>query len=186
MRTEVSSFESQIGLCSHHPAQPSSYSVIAFLSYYQDALLSEYSILEFNLIGSTQCSMVLVSSFIVGRLLDADHSRILIIAGTCLVAIGMFLLSVVNGNGGVNQGNYPLTWLLQGLVTGLGMACFFVTSSQGWSTVFSYIMIQTTDKYQVASTWFVQRKGFAIGIVASGASICKFSFEAPVRDLGLC
>lgn len=29
------------------------------------------------------------------------------------------------------------------------------------------------DSSQVTATWFHKRKGFAIGIVASGASICK-------------
>jgi MCP family monocarboxylic acid transporter-like MFS transporter 10 len=80
-----------------------------------------------NLIGSTQCFVVLFFSFIVGRLLDANHSRKLILAGAVIITIGMFMLSVSNGDGGVDQGNYGLTWLTQGLVTGLGMACFFVT-----------------------------------------------------------
>lgn len=80
-----------------------------------------------NLIGSTQCAVVLFFSFITGRLLDANHSRELLLAGTIIISIGMFMLSISNGNGGLNQGNYGLTWLTQGLVTGLGMACFFVS-----------------------------------------------------------
>ena len=105
--------------------------LLAFLSYYQEALLEEHNIVEFNLIGSTPCFVVLLFSIFVGRLLDANHSRILIITGTCFVTVSMFLLSVVNGNGGRGEGSYPLTWLLQGPLMGLGMACFFVTSSQG-------------------------------------------------------
>lgn len=106
----------------------------AFLSIYQEFLLPNNDILQLNLIGSTQCFMVLGLSFVVGRLLDADHSRYLIVAGTCFVAIGMFTLSAVNGDG-QSKGNYVLTWLVQGPITGLGMACFFVTSSQGKSAL---------------------------------------------------
>ena len=77
--------------------------------------------------------MVLILSAVVGRFLDAGYSRTLIIVGSILVSLGSFLLSVVNGNGGYLQGNYPLIWLTQGLLSGLGMACFFVSSSQGIS-----------------------------------------------------
>jgi MCP family monocarboxylic acid transporter-like MFS transporter 10 len=80
-----------------------------------------------NLIGSTQCFVVLFFSFVTGRLLDANYSRVLLVTGSIIITIGMFMLSVCNGNGGLNQGNYGLTWLTQGLVVGLGMACFFVS-----------------------------------------------------------
>lgn len=98
-----------------------------FASYYSESLFRGDDLLLSNLIGSTQCFIVLFFSFIVGRLLDANHSRELLLAGSVIVTIGMFMLSVCNGNGGLNQGNYGLTWLTQGLVTGLGMACFFVS-----------------------------------------------------------
>ena len=84
-----------------------------------------------NLVGSTESFTVLILSAIVGRLLDAGHSRELMIIGTALVSLSGFALSIVNGDGKYNQGNYGLIWLTQGLVGGLGMACFFVTSSQG-------------------------------------------------------
>lgn len=106
-----------------------------------------------NLIGSTQSFVVLVCSFIVGRLLDANYARSLIGTGAVLVTLGHYLLSVVNGEGLRDQGNYGATWATQGLIVGLGQACFFVSSSQ------------------IASTWFIKRKAVAIGIVASGASI---------------
>ena len=116
--------------------------------------------------------MVLLFSIIVGRLLDAGYSRYLIIVGTCFVTVSMFMLSVVNGDGGSGQGNYALTWLFQGPLMGIGMACFFVTSSQGTSFT-SALRGSIPNTYVVAATWFKKRKSFAIGIVASGASICK-------------
>lgn len=98
-----------------------------FASYYSESLFRGDDLLLSNLIGSTQCFVVLFFSFIVGRLLDANHSRELLVAGSVIITIGMFMLSICNGDGGLNQGNYGLTWLTQGLVTGLGMACFFVS-----------------------------------------------------------
>jgi len=98
-----------------------------FLSYYSESLFRGDDLMLSNLIGSTQCSVVLFFSFVTGRLLDANHSRELLLAGSIIITIGMFMLSISNGNGGLNQGNFGLTWLTQGLVTGLGMACFFVS-----------------------------------------------------------
>ncbi|KAG9633654.1 MFS general substrate transporter, partial [Aureobasidium melanogenum] len=136
-----------------------------FASYYSESLFRGDDLMLSNLIGSTQCLFVLLFSFIVGRLLDANHSRELLLAGSVIVTIGMFMLSICNGDGGLNQGNYGLTWLTQGLVTGLGMACFFVSSSQ------------------IAATWFHKRKGFALGVVASGASIAGLTLPVMLRFL---
>ena len=97
-----------------------------FASFYSMAHLKGRSTILLNLIGSTQSFIVLISSFVAGRLLDAGHSRKLIFVGAVLVTVGMFALS------GVPEGNYGAIWATQGLIVGLGMACFFVTSSQGW------------------------------------------------------
>lgn len=102
-----------------------------YASYYMQHLLPGQDILLFNLIGSTQSFIVLLLSAPVGRFLDAGYHRTLIVTGSVLVILGQFLLSVSVGNGGYGEGNYGLIWLTQGLITGLGMACFFVTSSQG-------------------------------------------------------
>jgi len=107
----------------------------AFLSYYQESLLSDHGPTLLNLVGAMPCFVVLVLSFIVGRLLDADHSRALMVTGTCLTTVGMFMLSVVNGDGGPGDGDYGLILLCQGVIQGLGMSCFFVTSSQGESAL---------------------------------------------------
>ncbi|KAL1301664.1 hypothetical protein AAFC00_005883 [Neodothiora populina] len=137
-----------------------------YLAYYNESLLKGQSPLLLNLIGSTQCFMILFFSFIVGRLLDANYSRALMAVGFCLVTLGMFLLSVVNGGGGENEGNYILTWLVQGVIAGLGMACFFTTSSQ------------------VVSTWFQGKvKPFAMAFVASGAAISGLVFPFMLRFL---
>lgn len=103
-----------------------------YASYYTQTLFDGSDILLMNLIGSTQSFLVLLFSAPVGRLTDAGYSKHLIITGTVLVSLGSFLLGSANGRAEPRQGNYGLTWLTQGFIVGLGMACFFVTSSQGW------------------------------------------------------
>lgn len=102
-----------------------------YASYYKQYLLPGHDLLLFNLVGSTQSFVVLSLSAVVGRFLDAGYSRHLIATGTVLVSLGTYLLSIVNADGGYKQGNYALIWLTQGFISGLGMACFFVSSSQG-------------------------------------------------------
>lgn len=84
-----------------------------YSSYYMQNLLPGRDILLLNLVGSTQSFVVLLLSAVVGRFLDAGHSRKLIVVGTIFVSIGSFLLSVVNGDGEYDQGNYGLIWLTQ-------------------------------------------------------------------------
>ncbi|KAK4542412.1 hypothetical protein LTR36_006869 [Oleoguttula mirabilis] len=124
-----------------------------YSSFYNQHLLPGKDLLLLNLIGATQSAMVLALSGVVGRLLDAGYRLRLLVTGTILLSLGTFLLSVVNGGGHRGEGNYGLIWLTQGFISGLGMGCFFVSSSQ------------------IVATWFKKRKGFAIGVVASGASV---------------
>ncbi|KAK5172814.1 uncharacterized protein LTR77_002934 [Saxophila tyrrhenica] len=136
-----------------------------YASYYMQHLLPRQDILLLNLVGSTQSFVVLFFSAVVGRFLDAGYIRHLLIVGTIFVSVGSFGLSVVNGDAGWRDGRYSLIWLTQGLISGLGMACFFVSSSQ------------------VVATWFRARKGMAIGIVASGASIAGLVYPVMIRFL---
>lgn len=78
------------------------------------ANLSFFHSLHFNLIGGTQSFVVLILSAVVGRFLDAGYQKTLICVGTFLVALGSFTLSLSNGKGDWNEGNYHLTWLTQG------------------------------------------------------------------------
>jgi hypothetical protein len=101
-----------------------------FSSFYMESLMPQTPIYLLNLIGSTESFVVLILSFAIGRLLDAGFSRYILFVGWALVSTGMFTLSVSSGNGEDGQGNYALIWVTQGLTLGLGMACFFVASSQ--------------------------------------------------------
>ncbi|KAI7284037.1 MFS general substrate transporter [Hortaea werneckii] len=137
----------------------------SYASYYMQHLLPGRDILLLNLVGATQSSIVLFLSAPVGRFLDAGHIRKLLIVGAVLLTIASYVLSTVNGQGDFGQGNYGLIWLTQGLLSGLGMACFFVSSSQ------------------VVATWFKKKKGFAIGVVASGASIAGLVYPVMLKFL---
>jgi len=100
-------------------------------SYYVGHSLRGVDQLELNLIGSTQSFIVLLLSNVVGRLLDAGHSRKVIGCGTFLVPFGLFMLSVAHPSDVEALGNFGSIWATQGLVVGLGMGTFFVSSSQG-------------------------------------------------------
>ena len=100
-------------------------------SYYVGHSLRGTDQLELNLIGSTQSFIVLLLSNVVGRLLDAGHSREVIGCGTFLVPFGLFMLSVAHPSDIEALGNFGSIWATQGLVVGLGMGTFFVSSSQG-------------------------------------------------------
>lgn len=100
-------------------------------SYYVGHSLRGVDQLELNLIGSTQSFLVLLFSNPVGRLLDAGYFRTVIGCGTFLVPLGLFILSVVHPNDIAAIGSFGPIWATQGLVVGLGMGTFFVSSSQG-------------------------------------------------------
>lgn len=101
-------------------------------SYYVGNSLRGVNQLQLNLIGSTQCFIVLALSNPVGRLLDAGYFRQVIGVGSFLVPFGLFMLSVAHPSHG-DKANFGTIWATQGLVVGLGMAPFFVSSSQGKS-----------------------------------------------------
>jgi MCP family monocarboxylic acid transporter-like MFS transporter 10 len=100
-------------------------------SYYVGHSLLGTDQLKLNLIGSTQSFLVLLLSNPVGRLLDAGYARHVIGFGSVCVPLGLFILSVVHPSDVGATANFGSIWGLQGLLVGLGMAPFFVSSSQG-------------------------------------------------------
>jgi MCP family monocarboxylic acid transporter-like MFS transporter 10 len=95
-------------------------------SYYVGHSLLGTDQLQLNLVGSTQSFLVLLLSNPVGRLLDAGFSRHVIGFGTFCVPLGLVHPADVHA-----LANFGSIWGLQGFVVGLGMAPFFVSSSQG-------------------------------------------------------
>jgi MCP family monocarboxylic acid transporter-like MFS transporter 10 len=109
-----------------------------FSSYYVGNSLREVDQLELNLIGSTQSFLVLLFSAPIGKLLDAGHFRYVVAMGTFLVPFGLFMLSVAHPTGDA-PANFGSIWATQGLIVGLGMACFFVSSSQS-TYIFGHLL----------------------------------------------
>ena len=114
-------------------------------SYYVGHSLRTVDQLELNLIGSSQCFLVLLLSNPVGRLLDAGYFRHVIGFGTVLVPLGLFILSAVHPADVEAIASFGPIWATQGLVVGLGMAPFFVSSSQGKHLPQHNPLIPTTD-----------------------------------------
>ncbi|KAH7138077.1 major facilitator superfamily domain-containing protein [Dendryphion nanum] len=136
-----------------------------FASYYVGQSLRDSDQLQLNLIGSMQSFLVLIFSLPVGRLLDAGYFRQIIGLGAFLTPFGMFMLSIAHPSDPSAKANYGAILSTQGVVTGLGMACYFVSSSQ------------------VAATWFPNRKGLAVGGVACGASVAGVVYPTMTRYL---
>lgn len=107
------------------------YPIGTWSSYYVGHSLRGVDQLELNLIGSTQSFLVLLFSNPVGRLLDAGYARTVVGCGTFLVPFGLFILSVVHPSDVAAVSSFGPIWATQGLVVGLGMGTFFVSSSQG-------------------------------------------------------
>ncbi|KAK0260375.1 hypothetical protein B0A54_01879 [Friedmanniomyces endolithicus] len=101
-----------------------------YASYYKSVLLPRADNLLMNVVGGTECFVVLLLSFVVGRLVDAGHIGKVLFVGTILLGVGTFSLGAVNGDAGKGDGNYGAIWATQGFLTSLGMACHFVSSSQ--------------------------------------------------------
>lgn len=99
-------------------------------SYYVGHSLRNVDQLELNLIGSTQSFLVLLFSNPVGRLLDAGHFQKVVGFGAFFVPFGLFMLSVAHPTDPEAYGNFGSIWATQGLVVGIGMGAFFVSSSQ--------------------------------------------------------
>jgi hypothetical protein len=109
-------------------------------SYYVGHSLRTVDQLELNLIGGSQCFLVLLLSNPVGRLLDAGHFRKVIGFGTVFVPLGLFILSAVHPSSVEAVASFGPIWVTQGLLVGLGMAPFFVSSSQGKSVRFNALL----------------------------------------------
>jgi hypothetical protein len=96
-------------------------------------------------IGSLQAFLLLFVGGLAGRAFDAGYLRALLFTGTFLITVGLMLASLSKA--------YYQALLSQGVCVGLGMGCLLVPS------------------VGTASTWFVSRRGMAVGVVTSGSAV---------------
>ena len=101
-----------------------------YFRFYDEHLLKSTGTSKIGLIGSMQGFLILSLSVIIGRLVDAKFHRWIVIFGGLFTTLGHLCLSFTSGQGKEDQGNFALIFVTQGLIAGLGMACFFVLSSQ--------------------------------------------------------
>lgn len=122
------------------------------LSYYSRFLMPQVSKTLLCLVGAIPALFVLGLSLLWGRLLDAGHHRKTnIFAGLCITA-GLSGLAFTGGEDRYGDGHY---WaiLLASILIGFGQSCYFLTAPH------------------VAKSWHPNRKGFAMGVTNSGASL---------------
>ena len=101
-----------------------------YFRYYDEHLLIGTGASKIGLIGSTQGFLVLSLSVIIGRLVDAKFHTWIAVAGGVFTFLGHLCLSFTSGQGREGEGSLGLIFLTQGFIAGLGMACYFVPSSQ--------------------------------------------------------
>ncbi|KAJ1300085.1 hypothetical protein OPQ81_002567 [Rhizoctonia solani] len=128
-----------------------------FQDYYGKFILVDFSPATIAWIGSTQLALAFFPGLMVGRLFELGYFRIpQVIASTVLVS-GTFLI-----------GECTEFWhflVFQGI--GIGVACGFLFG----------------PALAVVSHWFQKRRGLALGIMASGASVGGTAIPITVQKL---
>ena len=101
-----------------------------FFRYYDEHLIPDATDTAIGLVGGVQAFMTLLLSFIIGRLLDAKFHRSVVAVGGVLTWLGYFCLSFNElAAGEKGRGCYWFIVLMQSIVAGVGMSCFFMHSS---------------------------------------------------------
>ena len=141
-----------------------------FFRYYDEHVLLGATDTAIGLIGGLQAFMVLLLSFLVGRLLDAKLHQTIVGVGGTLTCLGYFCLSFsLQGPG--NQGRYGVIILTQSIIAGVGMSCFFTHSSHCAIQVRKEPAQSNVAQADFFVEWFPRHKYFAVGITSAGAAV---------------
>lgn len=117
-----------------------------FEAYYTRYYLPNTSPSTIAWIGSTQLALVFGLGVPVGRIVDKGHFRLMFRGGSLLMLIGLFATSACTAFGSL--------WLVQGLLTGLGMGMVFCSG------------------ILALMSWFDESKmGIAMGLGAAGSCL---------------
>lgn len=141
-----------------------------FFRYYDEQILPEATDTAIGLIGGVQAFIVLLLSFIVGRLLDAKFHQIIVAVGGILTWLGYFCLGF-SLQGPENQGRYGVIILTQSIIAGVGMSCFFTHSSHCAIQVRKEPAQGNIPEADIFVEWFPRHKYFAVGITSAGAAV---------------
>ncbi|KAK6069026.1 monocarboxylate permease-like protein [Seiridium cupressi] len=116
-----------------------------FQDYYQQNQLAAYSASQIAWIPSLQVFFLVFGGLIVGKMLDDYGPKLLLILGTFLHVFGLMLTSVVD--------SYVSILLSQAILSSVGASFIFYPA------------------FSCVSTWFLKKRGAAMGLVAIGSSI---------------
>ncbi|KAF8876855.1 major facilitator superfamily domain-containing protein [Infundibulicybe gibba] len=127
--------------------------------YYQETMLKDTPASIISLIGGIQLFMLYSLSPIIGKVFDAHGLKYILPAGTFIFVLAIMMISLCE------EGKVYQFFLAQGVLFGIGNALLF------------------TPAYAVIGHWFKNRRAFAIGIVASGASVGGIVYPIILQDL---
>ncbi|KAJ5393234.1 uncharacterized protein N7487_010875 [Penicillium crustosum] len=128
-----------------------------FQDYYQTHQLSEFSTSTVTWITSLETFMMFFCGPIFGTMFDSYGPRWILILGTILHVFGLMMASLST--------DYYQFILAQGICSPIGASAIFNASVNS------------------VSTWFAKRRGFALGVTASGSSLGGVIFPIMVTQL---
>ena len=120
-------------------------SIGVFQTYYEVDKLSSHSASEISWIVSVQVFTLSVLAPVNGKIFDSYGCAALVMVGTFLHVFGLLMVSISN--------EYYQVFLAQSVCSGIGTATLFHGATNA------------------VATWFQKRRGLALGLVSSGASI---------------
>jgi MFS family permease len=129
-----------------------------FQAYYEVSYLHGSTPSSIAWIGSTQLALVFGLGFPVGKLVDMGYFHPIFHTGTCLMVLGVFCSAWCTSLGTL--------WLIQGLLTGVGMGMLFCSGMTAMMT------------------WFDERKiSIAMGFAAAGSCVGGIVYVLLVRNM---
>ena len=125
----------------------------AFQNYYQRNLIAEHSPSSIAWIGTVNATLLISSGVLAGPLFDRGYARYLMVFGCLLAVLGEMMLSMST--------KYYQVMLSQGFCSGIGSGLIYVPS------------------IALINTMFTTKRGVAMGIVTTGASLgwAQFSIQ---------
>lgn len=129
----------------------------AYQQYYESDMLSSETSSTISWIGSIQGFMVIGTTIVFGRIVDAGYTRLTLLLGTFLLTFGLMMTSL----------GYEFYQILlaQGFCVGIGCSCMFVAAVAN------------------VSAYFHKKRASALGVVASGSSFGGIIYPIMVRKL---
>ncbi|KAI2627783.1 major facilitator superfamily domain-containing protein [Hypoxylon sp. NC1633] len=128
-----------------------------FQDQYQFNQLKDYSASDISWISSLQVFFLVFGGLLVGKMLDDYGPGLPLALGTFLHVFGLMLTSVAD--------NYVSIMLCQGVLSPIGASMVFYPA------------------FNCASTWFLKKRGAALGLIAMGSSIGGVIFPIMLINL---